>query len=467
MSKNKKGKVVSLKPAQLSPVNYIKTQARSLPIFECLISEDWESQGICSIIVSRRHKSGNFTVGIFLVDLYCLGVKDAHYEFNIDQEEYEYLINNGGPLEARDYALVHNIIYGATAYAEDFGFKPHSAFGVAQYILEEDDDDIPLMEIEFGFNGQPCYMTGPDDDEAKIKSITAILNRTAGPGNFEVVDIGGVASDDEDFEEDDFDGEDWDEDDDLDEDWNDALGIADNMEERSALHQKLLKKINKAYDIVVRGKDPKAYVVTTDIGTAYKVTEGNVKNEYTTFDNDGQEAEYNRIREMLIDGEYDKGIKLAKKAIEKYPHKVGFHDMLLSAYNVIGELDKAEQAVREIYRLFPSVLMARVSFANVLLTDERAAEGLALFDGKKDLNELYPDRKLFYANEAAEYYACMCRLYVALGDFDNADLYMDGIFNKKLLKKAPNSFVGHAIREMLAAKFKIIQEQGSQSGEGE
>src|SRR5476651_1816007 len=134
MSKNKKGKVVSLKPAQLSPVNYIKTQARSLPIFECLISEDWESQGICNIIVSRRHKTGNFTVGIYLVDLYCLGVKNAMYEFNIDPEEYEYLTENSGDLEECEYVLAHNIIYGAIEFADDFGFQPHKDFAIAKFI---------------------------------------------------------------------------------------------------------------------------------------------------------------------------------------------------------------------------------------------------------------------------------------------------------------------------------------------
>jgi hypothetical protein len=52
MSKNKKAKVVSLKPGQLSSEKYIKTQARSLPVFECLITEGWKNAGICNIVIA-------------------------------------------------------------------------------------------------------------------------------------------------------------------------------------------------------------------------------------------------------------------------------------------------------------------------------------------------------------------------------------------------------------------------------
>src|ERR1700722_11860329 len=157
MSKKKKGKVVPLKPANQSPENYIKTQARQLPVIECWITREWQSNGISNIIVARGHKNGNVTAGIYLVDTYCLGVKDAGYEFNLPPADYKYLKNHAGDIEACEYVLAHNIIYGAIAFAEDYGFKPHKDFAIAQHILEEDDDDVELMELEFGFEGEPYY----------------------------------------------------------------------------------------------------------------------------------------------------------------------------------------------------------------------------------------------------------------------------------------------------------------------
>src|SRR5271156_1996738 len=187
MAKNKKGKVVSIKPAQLSPENYIKANARSLPIEECLITDDWEDAGICNIIVARGHKTGNVTFGIYLVDLYCLGVKDADYYFNMPADEYERLKYGVPGLERCEYPLAHNIIYGAMAYADDFGFKPHKDFSTAQFILDEDDENAELIEIEFGMNGKPSYIAGPYDDEPKIQQITKTLLRTAGEGNFDII----------------------------------------------------------------------------------------------------------------------------------------------------------------------------------------------------------------------------------------------------------------------------------------
>src|SRR5476651_190183 len=89
MSKNKKGKVVPLKPVQLSAEKYIKTQARLLPIAECVINKDWETAGMSNILVARKHKNGNLTIGMFLVDMYCLGPKDVLYEFNLSPEKYD------------------------------------------------------------------------------------------------------------------------------------------------------------------------------------------------------------------------------------------------------------------------------------------------------------------------------------------------------------------------------------------
>ncbi|TFF37103.1 hypothetical protein [Mucilaginibacter psychrotolerans] len=66
MAQKKKGKVVPFRPVALTAENYIKNQARSLPLHECLITEEWESAGICSILIARRHVTGNITVGKYL-----------------------------------------------------------------------------------------------------------------------------------------------------------------------------------------------------------------------------------------------------------------------------------------------------------------------------------------------------------------------------------------------------------------
>jgi hypothetical protein len=176
MSKSKKK--TPQKQVQLSPENYIRQKARSLPIAECFITPDWEDYGECNILVARQHVNGNYTLGIYLIDTFCLGVKDAGYRFNIDKYEYEELRKHfGEQLEPTTYNEAHNIIFGALGYAEELGFKPHRDFGLAQCILEEDTDDIPLIEYEFGREGKPMLIV---NTRAEANRYLSTLQKAVG-----------------------------------------------------------------------------------------------------------------------------------------------------------------------------------------------------------------------------------------------------------------------------------------------
>src|SRR5439155_9763655 len=53
-------------------------RAAGWPLYECLVPRDWQTEGeIIQILVVRRSPQGEVVAGTFLVDLGCLGVKDA------------------------------------------------------------------------------------------------------------------------------------------------------------------------------------------------------------------------------------------------------------------------------------------------------------------------------------------------------------------------------------------------------
>jgi len=194
---------------QLSPENYIRKRARTLPIGPCYINEGWQESGMAMIIVTRKHITGNITYGIFQVDLYCLGVKEALYKFNgtkddlddIIQKQSEMTDDEDNLIEV-DYPLVHNIIYGSIEYAEELGFHPSKDFPITKFILEEDDDHIELIDIEFGKDGKPAVMFGM---EKHPDNILKQLDKSVGPGNYTVIyaadgsdeDLGPLDTDDE------------------------------------------------------------------------------------------------------------------------------------------------------------------------------------------------------------------------------------------------------------------------------
>lgn len=205
----KKGKVIQM----LTPENYIRQKSRTLPIYECWINNEWEETKKASITIARKHTNGNFTVGLFLVDLLCLGVKDAHFKFNITEFEYKGLLEFADVemgIEKIDYTLAHNIILAGLEFAEDYGFKPHKDFtSTMQYFLEEDSDDIELMNIECGDGDKPMFVRTPYDSDAEVIRIITQLEKTAGFGNFKFVDEtansvfhNDIWDDEEDFDED-------------------------------------------------------------------------------------------------------------------------------------------------------------------------------------------------------------------------------------------------------------------------
>lgn len=184
MSKKKNKKVVQM----LSPENYIRQRSRDLPIYKCWIMKEWQELGKTSIIISRKHANGNISFCFYLVDLFCLGVKDTFFQFNTEESELVDRIKRNTEYENFEeisYELAHNIIFSAIEFAEEYGFQPHKDFTkTTEFFLEEDDDRIELINIECGKNGKPYYIND-GEDSVTTKRILNQLHKTAGEGNYE------------------------------------------------------------------------------------------------------------------------------------------------------------------------------------------------------------------------------------------------------------------------------------------
>ncbi len=64
------------------------------------------------------------------------------------------------------YVEFHNWIYGAIEFAEEVGIHPCKEFALTRYLLEEDDDNIDLIEYEYGQDGKH-FLVCETVDEAK------------------------------------------------------------------------------------------------------------------------------------------------------------------------------------------------------------------------------------------------------------------------------------------------------------
>ncbi len=162
--------------------------SENYPVDQCLINPDWKETGQARIVVTRRQENGNFIIGVYLVDTFCLGVKSAfcNAEFTADEVNKTLLSRcyfDQQPEEINlDYAKA--IILGAIEYAGNLGFEPDPDFKLARCVLGSKEPEEE-HHIRFGGpNGKPFYVAGPNDDK---DAIVQKLSRHLGQGGFDYI----------------------------------------------------------------------------------------------------------------------------------------------------------------------------------------------------------------------------------------------------------------------------------------
>jgi len=156
---------------------------RKCPVAVCYINKGWESEGLANMVVVRALPNENYICGLYLVDLFCLGIKDAGIKMNASADLITELLQKAAAglregLEAVDYELVRSIAFGGDEYAARIGFSPHKDWPKAKLILEP---DRPFENrVTFGKDGKPLYVNGPYDI-GQNKIIRTVL---AAGGNF-------------------------------------------------------------------------------------------------------------------------------------------------------------------------------------------------------------------------------------------------------------------------------------------
>jgi len=163
------------------------------PIHECLVPERLFDIGIGNVIVSRRMPNGFIGAAFFLVDVYCLGIKDALYAV-LSPAEYDYKLVGlqHEAFRAIPPACARKLVEGAEAYARDLGFPSHPDYPRARQIFGDLDATACPTPYVFGKDGKPFFMSGPYDTPAKCRRIIDTLTRRGGPEGFHFVVAGGA-----------------------------------------------------------------------------------------------------------------------------------------------------------------------------------------------------------------------------------------------------------------------------------
>jgi hypothetical protein len=204
-------RALGLRPSQVTQVVRQLAAAETVdplrrPVVECWVSPGWDdgltvdghpdwprgtapgegASGLVGVVVARDAGRSRVSVCGWLVDVYCLGVKN-----DIGPEERhlssmpEFLHGFfdvfgrrpvGAPLD-----LAQHLVLGAVEYARGLGFEPASESDFAETRGQLGPWEGPSA-IGFGRNGKPFYVAGPYDD---ARRVIKRLEKSVGRGNFE------------------------------------------------------------------------------------------------------------------------------------------------------------------------------------------------------------------------------------------------------------------------------------------
>ena len=156
------------------------------PVHECLVTGAISDLGMGNVFLARRFPGSQIGLAVFLVDLYCLGVKDAMFVV-VSRDAYAARIDMmrvKEKLEPIDPCCARKLIEGSVAYAKRLGFVPHSDYILARPLIAEVDIEACETEFEYGESGKPFYVAGPNDSPVRVRRIMNTLTNSVGRDGF-------------------------------------------------------------------------------------------------------------------------------------------------------------------------------------------------------------------------------------------------------------------------------------------
>ena len=139
--------------------------------------------GVACVLVASPDRRDKLSVCGYLVDTWCLGLKNTIGPQRMGQRELDACKRQYfGPWESEGIPvpleLARHLVLGAVDYARSLGFEPHPDFRRTRRALGSWDG---RSSITFGRDGKPLYINGPHDHPQRV---LATLERAVGRGGF-------------------------------------------------------------------------------------------------------------------------------------------------------------------------------------------------------------------------------------------------------------------------------------------
>jgi len=166
-------------------------RASRAPIQHCLVPETLFDAGIGTVILARGFTSNHLMLGLFLVDAWCLGIKDVCFR-SAGAETFESMmatVNETTPMAPVDPSYARKLLRDAAAWAASIGFAPHRDFAAVEQLFGDVSADASDATFQFGREGKPFYVSGPSESPAQVSHRIEQLGNGLGVERMEFMEL--------------------------------------------------------------------------------------------------------------------------------------------------------------------------------------------------------------------------------------------------------------------------------------
>ena len=139
--------------------------AAQLPIQHCLLGDTLFTRGMGTLILARGASPYRVWTGSFLLDAYCLGVKDVFLR-ELDRDTFDGMLqrlhstNDMVPVEP---SYARKLLRDLVRWSASIGYGPHEDFSTLERIFGTVRAEDCTEEFTFGYQGKPLLIPGPTD----------------------------------------------------------------------------------------------------------------------------------------------------------------------------------------------------------------------------------------------------------------------------------------------------------------
>ena len=161
-------------------------RAVEAPIQYCLLTESLFEIGIGTLVLARGATRHHLAMSSFLIDVFCLGIKDVMFRRLEGEvfEEYMDRANAGAPLVSVDPSYARKLLRDVAAWSQSIGFAPHRDFTAVERIFGDVSADASEASFRFGRDGTPVYVPGPMDTAPLVRQRVEQLRKHLGDDGF-------------------------------------------------------------------------------------------------------------------------------------------------------------------------------------------------------------------------------------------------------------------------------------------